>query len=461
MSGEAGHEEVMTGVDGGREAPPPPHYACFGARHILALMGFVGFANVYAMRVNLSVAIVAMVNNTAIPHTNITEVDVCQTPVDNSTQVSEDGEFIWNEYEQGMILGSFFWGYILTNILGGRLGELIGGKIVFGVGVLITSVLTILTPVVARTSTPLLIALRVVEGLGEGVTFPAMNSLMAKWVPPLERSKMSSLVYAGAQFGTVISLPISGLLCQSSFLGGWPAVFYVFGVLGLLWFLLWMLLIHNTPESHPRISLEEKIYIQTSLDQTTSNTKVAAIPWRHILRSLPFWAIFVVHIAQNWGFYTLLTELPTYMKNILHFNIAHDSFVSALPYLLMWVFSVVAGQVADYFRARGTLSTTATRRIFNSIGIYGPMVCIILTGYAGCNKNIAVALLCGAVGLNGAVYSGYMNSHLDIAPNFAGTLMGITNTAATIPGFLAPQLVGYLTNGKDSGSKVSLTQQEP
>lgn len=52
-------------------------------------MGFVGFANVYAMRVNLSVAIVAMVNNTAIPHTNITEVDVCQTPVDNSTQVSE------------------------------------------------------------------------------------------------------------------------------------------------------------------------------------------------------------------------------------------------------------------------------------------------------------------------------------------------------------------------------------
>ncbi|XP_069941800.1 sialin isoform X2 [Cherax quadricarinatus] len=423
---------------------------CCGARHILAFMGFLGFANVYAMRVNLSVAIVAMVNNTAIPHANKTEVDVCPTHSGNSTKPSEDGEFAWDEYEQGLILGSFFWGYVLTNMIGGRLGELIGGKVVFGVGVLVTSILTLVTPVVAHTSTPLLIALRVVEGLGEGVTFPAMNALMAKWVPPLERSKMSSLVYAGSQFGTVVSLPISGLLCQSSFLKGWPAVFYLFGVLGLLWFFAWMFLIHNSPESHPRICLDEKIYIQTSLNQTPDNTKVQVIPWRHILTSLPFWAIFIVHIAQNWGFYTLLTELPTYMKNILHFNIAQDSFVSALPYLLMWLFSIIAGQVADYLRTRGTLSTTATRRIFNSIGIYGPMVCIVLAGYAGCNRDAAIGLLCGAVGLNGAVYSGYMNSHLDIAPNFAGTLMGITNTAATIPGFVAPQVVGYLIKGKET-----------
>lgn len=79
----------------------------------------------------------------------------------------QDGEFVWTEYEQGLILGSFFWGYVLTNMLGGRLGEVFGGKLVFGFGVLVTAILTLLTPVVARVSTPLLIALRVVEGLGE------------------------------------------------------------------------------------------------------------------------------------------------------------------------------------------------------------------------------------------------------------------------------------------------------
>lgn len=48
---------------------------------MLGLLGFFGFANVYAMRVNLSVAIVAMVNNSAIPHYNVNVVDVC--PVEN------------------------------------------------------------------------------------------------------------------------------------------------------------------------------------------------------------------------------------------------------------------------------------------------------------------------------------------------------------------------------------------
>ncbi|KAK7082383.1 hypothetical protein SK128_002997 [Halocaridina rubra] len=422
----------------------------FGKRHLLAFMGFIGFANVYAMRVNLSVAIVAMVNNTAIPHANKSVSEVCEYPGDNSTEPSQDGEFIWNEKEQGLILGSFFWGYVMTNMLGGRLGELIGGKIVYGIGVLVTSILTLLTPVVANTKiTPLLIALRVVEGLGEGVTFPAMNSLMARWIPPLERSRMSAFVYAGAQFGTVVSLPLSGILCQSDFLGGWPSVFYVFGIAGLIWFLLWMYLIANTPASHSTISVGERIYIQTSLNQTDCY-KSPQIPWKHILTSMPFWAIFVVHIAQNWGFYTLLTELPTYMKNILHFSIAHNSFISALPYLVMWMFSIVAGLIADSLRTKGYLSTTATRRIFNSIGIYGPMICLVLVGYAGCDKDKAIALLCGAVGLNGGTYSGYMNSHLDIAPNFAGTLMGITNTVATIPGFLAPIVVGYLINGNET-----------
>ncbi len=46
-----------------------------------------------------------------------------------------------------------------------------------------------------------------------------------------------------------------------------------------------------------------------------------SVPWRSILTSVPVWALVLTHMAQNWGFYTLLTELPTYMKNILHFNI--------------------------------------------------------------------------------------------------------------------------------------------
>ncbi|KAK7082379.1 hypothetical protein SK128_002993 [Halocaridina rubra] len=429
---------------------------CFGKRHLLVLMLFAGFSHLYTIRLTLSVAIVAMVNNTAIPHVNKSVSDVCEYSGDNSTEASQDGDFVWNEYEQGLILGSFYWGYVMTNMLGGRLAEIIGGKIVYGGGVFVTSALTLLIPVVANTKiTSLLIVLRVVQGLGEGVTVPAFVTLMAKWIPPLERSKMGAFINAGTQFGTIVALPIAGLLCQSTFLGGWPSAFYVFGVAGVLWFFLWMYLsvtdtlpfkAASTPASHSTISISEKMYIQDTLGQTDTQKK-QSIPWKHIFTSMPFWAIFVVHFAENWGFYALLMEMPTYMKNILHYNILQDSFISTLPYIVMWIFSIVAGMIADSLCSKGYLSTAATRRVFNSIGMYGPMICTILVGYAGCNKYMAIGLLCGALGLIGGTYSGFRNSHLDIAPNFAGTLMGITNTAATIPGFLAPQVTGYLING--------------
>lgn len=79
----------------------------------------------------------------------------------------QDGEFAWDEYRQGIILGSFFWGYVMTQIPGGRLAELFGGRKLLGYGILSTSVFTLLTPWAARASDTLLIFFRVLMGLGE------------------------------------------------------------------------------------------------------------------------------------------------------------------------------------------------------------------------------------------------------------------------------------------------------
>ena len=49
--------------------------------------------------------------------------------------------------------------------------------------------------------------------------------------------------------------------------------------------------------------------------------KSLPIPYKAIFTSVPFYAILIAHCCQNWGFYTLLTELPTYMSKILHFDI--------------------------------------------------------------------------------------------------------------------------------------------
>lgn len=82
------------------------------------------------------------------------------------------------------------------------------------------------------------------------------------------------------------------------------------------------------------------------------------------------------------------------------------------------------------------------------------MVALIGMCFVGCSRVTAMWVLCIAVGACGACYSGYMCSHADIAPAFAGTLMGLTNTFATIPGFLSPMVTGAITNGNVSNRDV-------
>ena len=120
-----------------------------------------------------------------------------------------------------------------------------GGKWIFGCGILLTSVFTVIMPWAAKTNIKLLIAVRVIEGLGEGVTIPVMHSMLAEWTPPLELSKISTFVYTGSTLGTILSMPLTGLICDYL---GWEAAFYIFGSIGIVWFLFWSILVYDTPE---------------------------------------------------------------------------------------------------------------------------------------------------------------------------------------------------------------------
>jgi len=311
---------------------------------------------------------------------------------------------------------------------------------------LCTAVLTLVTPIAARTNEYLFIAVRILEGIGEGVTFPAMHAMWGNWAPVWERSKLASFTYAGAQLGTVFSMPISGILCESDFLGGWPSVFYVFGSLGCLWFVLWMCIVHNTPAEHPRISPAEKKYIEESIGKKEK----LDTPWKQIATSPAVWGIIIGHFANNWGFYTLLTCLPTYMKEILRFDVKENGFLSALPYAVCWFMQTFSGFMADYLRSNGYMSTKNARKMFNTLGTIIPAGGLIIVGYVGCNHVLAVVFLTISVGTGGLTMGGYNVNHLDIAPKFAGVLMGITNMIATIPGFAGPALVGQLTNNNQT-----------
>ncbi|XP_063845764.1 LOW QUALITY PROTEIN: sialin-like [Scylla paramamosain] len=442
------------------------------ARLIFAVLGCVGFMIVYGLKVNLSVAIIAMVNHTAVahgsPHDSHDSHDADDT-YDNMTLVVgdghnndsavvddcgrkktkeslEDGPFAWDENVQGLILASYFYGYLITQVPGGWVAEKFSAKHVFGVGALVNAVCAILSPIAAKGSYIWLVVIRIIMGIAGGVTLPGMHVLVAKWAPPQERSKIASGVYAGMTLGTLVCMPFSGFLAASL---DWSAVFYVQGGLSLLWYILWLIFVYDSPAQHPRISRAEKKYIEESLG-TVVKTEKPAVPWKSVWTSMPVWAIIVAHTCSNWGWYMLLVKLPTYMRYILKFDIKSNAALSAVPFLCMWIFTMVLANALDALRARGFITTTFARKLATFFASVPPSVCLIGVTYVGCNTDLAVALLTLGTMFVGGMYSGFLSNHIDIAPPFAGTLMGITNTFATLPGIIVPSFVGYMTHGNQT-----------
>lgn len=431
----------------------------FPIRYLMAMMGSIGLAILYGFKVNASVAIVAMVNHTAVKlstshnletdNTTVSE-NVCQfdDASNVTTIIGEDGPFVWNELIQGLILSSYFWGYTVSMLPGGRLAELWSAKWVMNGSVLLNLIASILTPIAANIHYWLFIAMRFLQGIGGGVSFPAMHVMIAKWAPPNERSFIASIVYAGTALGTVISILLTGLLAANL---GWESIFYVEGVSSLIWCVAWWLMIADSPEKQMRfITQEEKNYIVTSLGGYGKEDVPKTIPWRQVFRSKPFIAILIAHFCNNFGWYMLLIELPTFMNQILKFDMSSNAALSSMPFLCMWLFTMILSKILAILQEKGLISVTISRKIGTLIASLVPMLCLIQVSYVGCDRVRAVILMTIAIACIGGMYCGFLANHIDIAPNFAGSLVAMTNVVATIPGFVVPVFVGQLTHGNQT-----------
>ncbi|GAB0088420.1 sialin [Sergentomyia squamirostris] len=398
-------------------------------RYIVVMMAFFGFFNVYALRVNLSVAIVAMTEKV-----NVT--------LENGTVVQQQ-HFDWDPAQQGLVLSSFFYGYIWTQFLGGVLASRIGGHYVFGFGIGMTAILTLLTPVAANHSVYMLLAVRIIEGVFEGVTFPCIHAVWARWAPVYERSRMATIAYAGNYAGTVTAMPLSGILAVRF---GWESVFYVFGAIGCVWLVAWFLVVRAGPECDPFITDAEREYIERSIGDPNEKQNIKH-PWKAIFTSTAVWAIVASNFAENWGFYTLLTQLPTFLKDTLGFEIGKTGFISAIPYLVMGSLLGISGYLADWSQVKGYLTTSQVRKYFNCGAFLGQTVFMMLAAYL-LDPTGTVASITVAVGLGAFAWSGFIVNPLDLAPNHASVILGFSNMIGTIPGIVSPMLTGFITSDR-------------
>ncbi|XP_053684989.1 vesicular glutamate transporter 2.1-like isoform X1 [Sabethes cyaneus] len=396
-------------------------------RFVVVLMAFLGFTNLYTMRINLSVAIVAMTENRTVLH--------------EDGSVEYEQYFDWSSSLQGHLLSSFFYGYLITQVPGGYLSDKLGGNYVLGVGIGLTAILTLFMPLAAHGGIGWLIGLRVLQGMCEGVAFPCMHTVWSKWAPPLERSRMVMCSFAGVFVGTILAMMVSGILAQAI---SWESIFYGFGAIGCVWCVAWFLIVKQSPEQDRFITSSEKDYILKSIGRAEGDTRKIKHPWKAILTSKAVIATTVSNFAENWSFYFLLTQLPTFLKEAMHFEVQTTGFVAALPYAAMGISLSIAGYLADWFQVKCILTTTQVRRNFNCLAFVVQTIFMLL-GVIILEPIPTISCITIAVAMGSFAWCGYAVNHLDLSPKSAGVLMGISNSAGTIAGICSPIVTGYIT----------------
>uniref|UniRef100_A0A6Q2Y964 Major facilitator superfamily (MFS) profile domain-containing protein n=1 Tax=Esox lucius TaxID=8010 RepID=A0A6Q2Y964_ESOLU len=382
---------------------------CFGMprRYIIAILSGLGFCISFGIRCNLGVAIVSMVND--------------HTVWKGNKEILVAAQFSWDPETVGMIHGSFFWGYIVTQIPGGFICQRYKANKVFGFAIVATSTLNMLIPSAARTHYSCVILVRICQGLVEGVSYPACHGIWAKWAPPLERSRLATTAFCGSYAGAVVAMPLAGVLVQYI---GWPSVFYVYGSFGIAWYLFWILVSYESPAAHPTITPEERKYIEEAIGESAgfaNPLQKFKTPWRAFFTSMPVYAIIVANFCRSWTFYLLLISQPAYFEEVFGFEISKVGMVSALPHLVMTIVVPIGGQLADYLRTHNIMTTTNVRKLMNCGGERQ----LRMGGWGSFNVN-----------------------HLDIAPRYASILMGISNGVGTLSGMVCPLIVGAMTKHK-------------
>ncbi|XP_031416962.1 vesicular glutamate transporter 1-like [Clupea harengus] len=399
-------------------------------RYIIAILCGLGFCISFGIRCNLGVAIVSMVNN--------------HTIYKGDKPYNVKAQFSWDPETVGMIHGSFFWGYIVTQIPGGFICQKFAANRVFGFAVVSTSILNMLIPSAARVHFGCVILVRIFQGLVEGVSYPACHGIWAKWAPPLERSRLATTAFCGSYAGAVVAMPLAGILVQYA---GWPSVFYVYGTFGIMWYIFWIMVSYESPAAHPTITIEERTYIEEAIGTSGLSIQKFKTPWKHFFTSMPVYAIIVANFCRSWTFYLLLISQPAYFEEVFGFEISKVGMISALPHLVMTIIVPIGGQLADYLRTNNIMTTTNVRKLMNCGGFGLEATFLLVVGFSH-TRGMAISFLVLAVGFSGFAISGFNVNHLDIAPRYASILMGISNGVGTLSGMVCPLIVGAMTKHK-------------
>lgn len=344
----------------------------------------------------------------------------------------------WNATDFGLVSTAFFIGYAITMLPAGALADRFGATKVIVAGTLFWSVFTFFSPVGGSIGAFMFI--RVLVGIGQGVTLPSASSLVSKWVPRKEAGRAQGLTLVGVPLGTALTMLVGVQLIQRF---SWQMIFYSFAFLGPIWTVIWLLVGKDRPELDPKISQAELNYIQADQGPKQDVSEAVSLANSDIFKNRSVWGATIAYFCYNYVFYLLLTWLPTYLALGRGFTLVKSGYFTMIPYIVAIFTYPLGGVLADL--ASKKFGQNMGRKLFPIIGlIVGG--CALFVGAQAGSAGMAITLIAASMGFLTLTQGGFFSMPIVFAPKNAGTIVGLYGFIGTFAGITAPLLTGVVVD---------------
>ena len=267
---------------------------------------------------------------------------------------------------------------------------------------------------------------RLMLGFGEAVMHPASLRWIRYNFAEKERGLAIGVFMAGSKYGPAIGTVLAAWLIQTQ---GWQAMFILMGLGGLLWLVPWLLFLPDDSATAER-----------SLAGNASTAP--AVPFRELLAQRALWGTVVGTFCYMYFVYFSLTWLPSYLSDARHLSLTSSSLYTTFSFAGMATVGIFGGWWADRLIVRGYDAVTV-RRMFTIAGFL--IASTELFGAHTASLNTALFFSIFSLSGLGLATANYWALTQTLMPGAAvGRIVGIQNTAASLPGIVAPIVTGWL-----------------
>jgi len=318
--------------------------------------------------------------------------------------------------QSGILLSSFFYGFIGFLFISGIIADKLSGKPVLILGLVMFSLATMLTGIAGSMTS--LIFYRVMTGIGEGVFWPAASLEVANVTNEKQRTTVMSLYWMGYPIGGFFGTWLGAMLGP---LYGWRVVFYVAGGLGLLVALAYALLVKSEPKKVVTVAHKEKVPLKLLF----KNRAVMLIAFYYFLLLSGWWIVLL------WA--------PTFLMNMKQLSIGVAGTIASLLGLTGALGGFLLGRYCD----KGDFARK--RRVLIGVTLLSSLLMAAMVMQLPVFVVIVLVLFLGLLGY--PITPLVLSFTAELVPEqLRGSAIGLVMNIGMTAGGISPVLAGYFAD---------------